>query len=141
MTAMTHSRHAERTKTPALRKGQSPTGQWFDIAFGAALLEGENAVPVVLHPDDCPALLVRLVVESLAESPDLGVGQPLRRSVGIFALVVVVQHKHHQPHAVACTDVFQHLLVAGRVAERCTRTAANLQVNTFGLSRIVVVQE
>jgi hypothetical protein len=58
-----------------------------------------------------------------------------------FALCIVVQHQHHQPSAVACPGVLQHLSVTCRVAKRCIRTAANLQVNTFGLSCVVIVQE
>ena len=47
--------------------------------FGASLLEREDPLPVVLHADDDPALLLRLVVERLREGADLGVGQALAR--------------------------------------------------------------
>jgi len=39
-------------------------------------VEGEDAFPVVLHTDDDPTLLFRLVVQRLGEGPDPGVGQP-----------------------------------------------------------------
>jgi len=38
------------------------------------LFEGENAVPVILHADDCPAVLFRLVVECTGEGTEFAVG-------------------------------------------------------------------
>jgi hypothetical protein len=38
-----------------------------------SVLEGENMLPVLLHLDDRPALLLRLVVQRLGEVTDLGV--------------------------------------------------------------------
>src|SRR5215475_8569490 len=80
-------------------------------------LEREHLLPVVLHADDDPAALLRLVIERLGEGADPGVGQPLGRSVGILARRIVVQHEHREPHAGARLRIFQHLLIAGRVAE------------------------
>jgi hypothetical protein len=37
-------------------------------------LKGEYALPVVLHADDGPALLLCLVVQGLRERADLGIG-------------------------------------------------------------------
>src|SRR5215510_4164558 len=62
-------------------------------------LERENILPVVLHADDDPAALLRLVVERLGEGANLGVGQPLGRSVAILACRIVVQQEHREPHA------------------------------------------
>ena len=72
----------------------------FDTAVGAALLEREDALPVVLPADHSPAALLWLVVESLGEGADFGIGQALCRTVGVLTLHVVVQHQHHQPCAV-----------------------------------------
>jgi hypothetical protein len=44
-----------------------------DVPAAHALLECENALPVVLHADDGPALTPRLVVQRLREGADLGV--------------------------------------------------------------------
>src|SRR5208337_4578320 len=60
----------------------------------ATLFEREDALPVVLHADDEPAVLLRLVVERLRERADLRVGQPLSRPIGVFAFRVIVQHDH-----------------------------------------------
>jgi hypothetical protein len=65
------------------------------------LLECEDPLPVVLHADDCPAVLLRFIIQRLSERADLRVGKSLRRSVGILALGVVVQHQQRQPSAVA----------------------------------------
>jgi hypothetical protein len=43
--------------------------------------------------------------------------------------------------AIAVPNVFQYLPVAGRVAERGIRPAADHQVNALGLAGVVVVQE
>src|SRR5271165_4570094 len=68
---------------------------------GRSLVEREDALPVVLHADDSPAVLLRLVVQRLGEGADLCIGQSHRRAVGILALRIVVQHDHRQPRAVA----------------------------------------
>src|SRR4030095_10968143 len=86
-------------------------------------LERENILPVVLHADDDPAALLRLVVERLREGAALGVGRPLGRSVAILARRIVVQHEHREPRAIARLRILQHLLIAGRVAERRARPA------------------
>src|SRR5215472_3892082 len=50
------------------------------------LLERKNASPVILHADHVPTVLHRFVVQRLGEGADLGVGQALRRTVGVFAV-------------------------------------------------------
>src|SRR5437773_5887863 len=82
------------------------------LVGGWLFLEGEYLLPVVLHADHCPAVLLRLVIESLRESADLRVRQTLRRAIGIFALRVVVQDEHREPRPVSGLGVLQHLLVA-----------------------------
>src|SRR5262245_39174945 len=103
--------------------------------------EREDALPVVLHADHIPAVLLRFVIQRLREGADLGHGQPLRRAVGVLPLVVVVQHQHLQPRARAGTGPLQHLAVAGRVAERRDRPAADHQVNAFRLAGLVVIEQ
>src|SRR5262245_26071511 len=102
--------------------------------------EREDALPVVLHADHRPVLLLRLLVERGREGADLAVGQALRRPVGVFAGGVVVQHQHLEPRAGAGAAPFQHLAVAGRVAERRDRPTADHQVNAFRLAGLVVVE-
>ena len=46
----------------------------------------------------------------------------------------VDEHDHRQPRAVARLGVFQHLPVAGRIAEGGARTAADFQVDAFRLA-------
>src|SRR5436305_12771961 len=82
---------------------------WVD---GWLFLEGEYLLPVVLHADHCPAVLLRLVIESLRESANLRVRQTLRRAIGIFALSVFVQEEHRQLCADAYMGYVAHLLVA-----------------------------
>ena len=50
--------------------------------------------------------------------PTLVSGRPFAGPVGVLALGIVVQDQHHEPRAVAGRGPFQHLAVAGRVAER-----------------------
>src|SRR6516225_5825774 len=107
----------------------------------AGLIKGKDALPIVLHADDGPAVLLRLVVERLSKGADLRIGKSLRRTVGVFALRVVVEQEHHQPSAVARPRVLQHLSVTGRVAKRCTRATADLQVNALRFTGVVVVQK
>src|SRR5271166_2037497 len=83
--------------------------------FMALFLEGEDTVPVILHADNGPSLLHRLVVQRLGEGADLGVGQPQRGSVGVLARRIIVQYEHRKPRAVTGLGVFQHLPVAGRI--------------------------
>jgi hypothetical protein len=95
----------------------------------------------VRRPDYRPAVLLRFVVQRLRERADFGVWQSLRRSIGIFARRIVVQDQQRQPGTIARLGVFQHLPVAGRIAERNDRAAADHHVNALGLTRIVVVQQ
>ena len=68
-------------------------------------------------------------------------GRPWAGPIGVFAVGVVVKHEHFQPQAIACAGVFQHLAVAGRVAERGDRPAADHEVNALRLAGIVVVDK
>src|SRR5947207_5029142 len=43
----------------------------FPLVEFLSLLECKNVLPVILHADDCPAVLLRLVIERLCECPDL----------------------------------------------------------------------
>src|SRR5262245_27607543 len=81
------------------------------IAARHSFIEGEDALPVVPHADDRPALLLRLVVERLREGSDLGRGQALRRTIVILPFRVVVQHQHREPRAVAGLRVLEQLPV------------------------------
>src|SRR5262245_22937615 len=65
------------------------------------LVEREDAPPIVLHADDGPTLLRGFVVQRLGEGADLGVGQPLSRSVGVLARRIVVKQQHHQSSTAA----------------------------------------
>src|SRR5271165_4411548 len=76
------------------------------------VLKGENTLPVVLHADDDPAILLCLVVED----------------------------QHREPRALPGLSVFQHLLVTGRVAER-GRPAADYEVDALRLAGVVVVEQ
>src|SRR5262249_11769760 len=49
-------------------------------------LKGEDAVPVILHADHCPALVLCFIIEPLGEGADLGVRQALSRSIGVLRL-------------------------------------------------------
>src|SRR5262245_51192835 len=100
-----------------------------DGASGPRLLvKREDPLPVTLHGDHRPPVLLGLVVERGGERADLGGGQAQGRAIGILALLVVVQHQHHQPLAAAGTGIFQHLAVAVRVAECRIGPAADHQV-------------
>ena len=57
--------------------GYVPYSRLFLLApMTALLLESEDPFPIVLHADDRPTILLRLVVERLGESADLGFLQP-----------------------------------------------------------------
>jgi hypothetical protein len=112
----------------------------FSLGYRGSI-ERKDAFPVVLHADDGPVVFLCLVVKCLGKGADPRIGKPLRRTVGIFALSIVVQHKHHQSRAVTRACVFQHLSVAGRVAKCRARAAADLQMDTLRFTGIVIVQE
>src|SRR5271168_282589 len=120
-----------------VRESAAPISTWPCML----LLKSENALPVVLHADDDPALLRGLVAQCLGEGADLGVGQPQRGTVGVLALCIVVQDDHRESRAVAGLRVFQHLPVAGRVAERGIRPASDHQVDALWFARVVVVEQ
>ena len=103
-------------------------------------LKRKDYFPIILHADDCPAILLRLVVKSLGERADFRVGQPVSGTVRIFAFCIVVQDEHRDPRAVARLGIFEHLLVAGRVAEGDVGAAADHKMDAFGLAGIVVIE-
>jgi len=103
--------------------------------------KAEDTLPVVLHADDHPAVLLGLVVQSLGECADLGVRQSLGRSVRIFARRIVVEDEHFEPRAFTGPGVFEHLLVACGVAKRGDRPTPDHEVNALGLAGVVVVEE
>src|SRR5439155_10933213 len=113
----------------------------FPLVEFLSLLECKNLLPITLHADDCPAVLFGFIVERLCERADLRVGQPLSRTVRILSLCIVVQHEHRQTRTVARLGVFEHLLVAGRVAERREGPTADHQVDSLRLAGIVVVKQ
>src|SRR5271168_2844361 len=121
---MTPNGHAEQN-------GSLLMDQRSNTKPGMMLIEREDALPVVLHADDGPAVLLCLIIKRRREGADLSIGQALRRTVGVFPLPVVMQHQHHQPRTVARSGVFQHLSVPGRVTERCVGTPTNLQMNVL----------
>src|SRR5262249_60975742 len=76
------------------------------------LCRREDRLPVLLYVGDRPALAFGFVHQGLRKGSDFGVGQPVRRAVGVFALWVGVQDETHEAHAVAGRGPFKHLLVA-----------------------------
>jgi hypothetical protein len=57
----------------------------------SGVFERKDPLPVVLHADHCPAVLLRFIVKCLGERADLAGGKSLCRAVGVFAFRVVVQ--------------------------------------------------
>ena len=102
---------------------------------------GKDRLPVVLHADHRPAVLLGLVDQRLGERADLGVRQAVRGAVGVLALGVVVEHQHHQPRAVAGAGPLEHLAVAVGVAERGVGPLADEQVDADRLAGLVVDEE
>src|SRR5277367_3049608 len=76
------------------------------------LIERKYALPVILHADYGPAVLLRLFVKCGREGADLAVGQALRWPVSVFTHRVIVQHQHLQPRTRSGGGPFEHLLVA-----------------------------
>jgi hypothetical protein len=69
-------------------------------------------IPVVLHADDEPAVLLCFIVEGLGEGADLGVWKPQRRTIGLLALCIVMQYEHAEPLSLPGLGVLKHLPVA-----------------------------
>jgi hypothetical protein len=61
----------------------------------STLFERENTLPVILHADHNPAVLLCLIIQCLCEGADLRVGKSLCRTISVFTLGIVVQHQHH----------------------------------------------
>ena len=95
---------------------------------------GKTCLPIVLHADDGPAVLLRMVFQRGREVTVFDVRQSARGAVGKFARRVVVQHEQLEPRAAAALRVFQHLLVADGVAERGDGPAADVLVDADGLA-------
>src|SRR5262249_16991489 len=93
---------------------RAPTYRASPDMSGASPVEREDGPPIVLHADDRPPSLHRLVIQRLAERSDPGVGEPLGGAVGVLARRVVVQQEHGQPWTGAGLGVLEHLPVAGR---------------------------
>src|SRR4030095_198516 len=55
-----------------------------------SLLECKNPLPVVLHADDCPAIVLRLGHQRVGKRADLRF-----RAVSELAHCVIVMHQHH----------------------------------------------
>src|SRR5262245_14314611 len=125
-----------RERTCAVQLGMSALGQ-----KRTSSVECKYALPVVLHANHGPGLLLRLVVKRLGKCPDLGVWQSLCWAIGIFAFRIVVHHQHHQTRASAGPGVFKHLPVTVRITERCVWTASDHQVNALRLAGLVIVQK
>ena len=100
----------------------------------------EDLFPVVLHADHGPALFLRLVVNRLRERTQLDVRQPLGRTVGVFARRIIMQHQQLETCAAAGLRVFQHLLIAPRIAEGGDGPAADVLVDADGLVGLVIIE-
>ena len=82
-----------------------------------------------------------LIEQLLGERAYLGVGKALGWPIGIFARRIIVEDEHFEPRTVTGPGVFQHLLIAGRVAKRGNRTTPDHQVNALRLTGVIVVEE
>src|SRR5215813_10658746 len=140
-------RHKTATTRAGVRLTTSPPSSnanpFLLLSPGSATdsVRRKDVLPVVLHADHHPAVLLRLVIERLGEGADLGVGQASGRAVGVLTRGVVVQQQHHQPRAGSGVGPFQHFAVAGRVAECHGRPAADHEVNPLRLAGVVVVEQ
>ena len=110
------------------------------MAVTSDCASGKTCLPVVLHADDGPAVLLRMVFQRGREVTVFDVRQSARGAVGKFARRVVVQHEQLEPRAAAALRVFQHLLVAHGVAERGDGPAADVLVDADGLVGLVVIE-
>jgi hypothetical protein len=52
-----------------------------------------------------------------------------------------MHHQHRKARTVACLGVFQHLPVAGGVAERDNRAPADHHMNAFWLACVIIIQK
>src|SRR5262249_47201958 len=100
-------------------------------------VKGENTFPVVLYADYDPAVLLGLIEQLLGECAYSCVGKALGWPIGIFARRIIVEDEHFEPRTVTGPGVFQHLLIAGRVAKRGNRTTPDHQVNALRLTGVI----
>ncbi len=66
-----------------------------DYPVSGSLVPCEDLLPVTLHADNKPAFRLGFVIQRLRKCANLGIRQPLCRSVGILTPSIVVQHQHH----------------------------------------------
>src|SRR3954447_12907997 len=90
-----------RDNGASLSPGGGPTplslGSWYRPASTRTRLSGEDAGPVVLDADDCPAVRVRALQDELCAA-----------RVVELALVIVVTHEHLQDRLVLKPLETQH---------------------------------
>ena len=104
------------------------------------LLEREDLLPIVLHADHRPAVLLRMLIKRWREGTQFDVRQSAGRTVGVFTRRIIVQHQQLEPRAAAALRVFQHLLVATGISEGGDGTAADVLVDADGLVGLVIIE-
>src|ERR1035437_9857480 len=95
---------------------------------------GKDGLPVVLHADNSPVVLLRLIVKRLREGTQFDVWQSLCRTVSVFTRRIVVKNQKLEPSATAALRVLQHRPVADGITDRHERPAADLLVDADGFS-------
>src|SRR5271156_2729799 len=105
------------------------------------LVERENTLPIVLHADHNPTVLVCSSHQRFGESPDVRIRTTAGWPIGVLAVSVIVMHQHHQSSAVTRLRPFQHLLIAGGIAEGRVGPLADEHVDADGFSRAIVNEE
>src|SRR3989304_4453005 len=101
----------------------------------ARFCRGEDRFPVVLHVYHGPAVGRRLV-ERLVELAHVGIAV-----IGIFPRRVGVMPEAHEAEALAERRPFQHLLVAGGIAEGEGGLPPDEVIDAFRLAGAVVDQQ
>src|SRR5580658_9202309 len=105
------------------------------------LVERKNTLPIVLHADHDPTVLVRFSHQSLGKSADVSIRKTAARAIGVLARCVVVMHQHHQVRAIARLRPFQHLGIASGIAEGRGWMLADEKIDADGLARTVINEE
>ena len=106
--------------------------RWFGTAVGAALLEGEDAVPVVLHVGHNPFIHCG-GVEGFVEATEARVSV-----VGVFAFRVGVMDNQAKADATGHRRPLQHFDIAIGIAECRYRTAADELIDADRLASLVI---
>jgi hypothetical protein len=104
----------------------------FGTAVGAALLEGEDAVPVVLHVGHNPFIHCR-GIEGFVEATEGCVSV-----VGVFAFRVGVMDNQAKAGTASHRRPLQHFQITVGIAERGDRPAADMFVDADWLAGLVV---